>query len=487
METKFNWFSAEGNQAVKSIFSFERPHSDSKISNPSGAHRDHLALGFSSDSEPLCSLVVINETKAQESLAWIATYTPEAFPLSQSIRVLGLNDFHILDELKTAGKTLPREPIWPSIILGEMLSQGQPGVTPDKAPISRAFSTFSFVQARCSLLYDEAKIANQHCIERLRQIENNPLFVQRPLSVDELAKIWSFAGDGLNQSNDARLVIDTVMAALESEIRGQNNPTHPDYLEFGLSISAIATGPLEQRIVEFERVTERLIHACNGNRELWSRAPLHLAAFTFMVGGGTSHLHLMNDFGRTFPGVYAWIGLFAALSGQKFWDSRWLRATSAVERLLRSSFEVQDPPTFDLCWIEYEWISKQKEPLAWISELPQLATQLLSVEIYPGVVCQMRILDRTGQATHLKDNSKQVKDKLEKSSHLIRQEQRAQNTLLNGITDAMRTLQAALTAASGTETSEDVQRTLFDTTPSDSQNVPSTKKKRAKKKSRKKS
>lgn len=116
-----------------------------------------------------------------------------------------------------------------------------------------------------------------------------------------------------------------------------------------------------------------------------------VAAAAVLVGNGTSHISLLEEFGKKFPAVFAWFGFLADLAGPKSWDPAWNRASNSVARLLRGRFDLTDPPAFDLSWSEYDFVRAVPKPRDFLSHIPRLYPRLLSIEVVPGAACQFRI------------------------------------------------------------------------------------------------
>ncbi|HCY16913.1 MAG: hypothetical protein A2Z93_04980 [Curvibacter sp. GWA2_64_110] len=323
-------------------------------------------------------------------MGWIATYAPEVFPITQAVRLLSLEDYQISTEFVARHKELNEDFIWSSVILGEMASQGQRPSSVDKMPVSRALGCFSYPMARTSMLYGGSERATEMLRQRLSVIENDMLFSKKAISVETLQPIWSLAEGGGQRPSEIADVVHVIMSALD--------PAGPrgiisDLELLKIDVRKMSSGPIEQRVLEFENASLKLVQEASSSKQLRSRAPMYLAAFAFWVGQGTTHISLLEDFENTFPSIYAWTGLFAGLGGPTCWDSRWMRACTAVDRMIRAPFSLTDPPAVDLGWIEYQLIRDQNRPTEWVKELVKLTPRALTVEVLPGASCQMRLTE----------------------------------------------------------------------------------------------
>ncbi|MES2841774.1 MAG: hypothetical protein V4794_15950 [Pseudomonadota bacterium] len=360
-------------------------------------------MGYSENSAGGPNLALVNNSEAREVLAWVATYTPEAFPLSQVLRILPVEEYELLSSLtRKLSANTANTGTWASVVLGEIISQGDSFSYPDKAPISRSIACFSYAVARTSLLFRSDEEVFRTSIDRLHLLEKDKIFSGRKLGVHTLAPIWRVVqGNEWDQKNTHNTVRTIVAYAREGNI--DRSPL-PELEKLQIDVKKMSSGTIEQRVQEFENASVKLINSV-GNQRLFDATPMYLAGFAFWVGGGTSHITLLEEFSDAFPSVYSWLGLFAGLAGRSTWDSKWLRGVSTVERALKMPFALSDPPISDLCWTEYELIAAQRLPMEWVKELPKLSPKTLSVEVLPGAVCQMRL---TGADSELQDARRSV-------------------------------------------------------------------------------
>jgi hypothetical protein len=72
--------------------------------------------------------------------------------------------------------------------------------------------------------------------------------------------------------------------------------------------------------------------------------------------------------------------------------------TKGIERQVRTGFDWADVTGFDLCWVEYDWISKIFSGGDVFATLPKLTHRTLSIEVIPGATCQFRLSAAAGAA-----------------------------------------------------------------------------------------
>jgi hypothetical protein len=301
---------------------------------------------------------------------------------------LSAYDFQELEFYLNAAPFFDREMTWPSVILGEMLAQGEAPQDIQSIPLSRAAASFSYCQARATIVYGMNRRISVECASRLEKLESESSFTRRPITVRELRRAWSFVDDYFEGTNFQREWVRQIIEIIEKDSRPQVFSSA--FKKLDISLSRLAGG-IEDRVLEFERAIENLLKCASSDAEMVAEIPLIIAGLCFLVGRGTSHINLLDEYAADFPAVYIWFGVLAGLAGPTAWDSHWSRVITAIERQLRAGFRLIDPPTTDLCWIEYEWIASQRVPLPWLQELTKLYPRLVSVEVFPGATCQFRL------------------------------------------------------------------------------------------------
>jgi hypothetical protein len=342
------------------------------------------------DDRPILTLLVIVDEQLTEFLAWLSTFAPELFPLSQTVRVLSKSDFAGMQEDFLQVRPHQRVTVWPSVIIGEVLAQGEPAQNLQTLPLSRASASFSFCQARASLIYPSNARVRKVTNSRLSQLQRERSFTQRLVNVDDMSAIWSFVDEISGCTPFQREWIRSAVGIVEADSESPYGSAV--VLErLGINVRKLADGTIEGRVLEFEKAMFNIFGENVTNSNIQSNIPLIIAALCFLVGRGTSHVSLLDEYANEYPTVYAWFGLMAGLVGPSSWDSQWARIATSVERLLRSGFSIFDPPSADICWAEYDWIASQRQSLPWFTELPKLYPRLVSVEVVPGASCQFRL------------------------------------------------------------------------------------------------
>ena len=358
------------------------------LPGPAAGAQD-LFVGLSTaDATLRPQILVLNDSVSQEVLAWLATYSPASFPITQSLRTLSTGDFASISFPVAEVRGDSEAGYWSCIVLGELLGQGEQSSTIDSIALSRASACFSFTQARADGVHGAMSTLATSCTGRLRALESDRLFVKRSITVEDLTPIWNLTS---NRSPD-----DSIQGALSGLVenvvsgdmsRAQSMSYRQLYDAFRFDAKALGTGTVESRVRAYQNLTQSLEHGSPAEMAMF------LAAAAICVGNGTSHISLLEELGRKFPAAYAWFGLFSALAGPKAWDPSWNRAINSIGRTLRQRFELTDPPGFDLSWVEYEFVRGVAKPSEFVRHVPKLFPKSLAVEVVPGATCQLRLSD----------------------------------------------------------------------------------------------
>jgi hypothetical protein len=370
-----------------------------------GSNGKDLFVGLSTEDRTLKPrIIVLNAHFAQEILAWLATYSPASFPITQSVRTLSTEDFASMSsEPIDVHRGHDEAAYWSCCILGELLGQGEQFSAIDLVALSRAGACFSFTQARTEGLYGPNSAMATQCSRRLAILESDKLFVRRSITIQDLTPIWKWtrahSSDHSVQVALSKLVEDVVSGSL---LETRPPESHRQVLHsFGFDATALGTGTIEARVRAYQYFTLSL------ERGRPPEIAMLLAAAAICVGNGTSHISLLEEFGRKVPAAYAWFGFFSAVAGPKAWDPSWNRAINSIGRALRNRFEPTDAPGFDLSWVEYDFVRAVPKPIEFVRHVPKLFSKSLSIEVVPGATCQLRLSD---DSIHVRAQSNRQED-----------------------------------------------------------------------------
>ncbi len=333
------------------------------------------------------AVIVIGDSSISEAFSWLKVYAPQTSPLSQFARVISIADFDAYFE--SSGRediASQHSDRWASIVLGEVLSQGEADIELDAIPLSRASACFSTSVARSTIIYGNSN-ASTSCIERLKKLEADKRFVRRSVSVDDLLPIWRIMFARI-ETNSIDIIAEAIIETAR-KLTLDVAPTRlvlPELKEYPL----LQSNSIEERTITYKKLaSEVMLNCADGHCSPYSSALLAVAAF--LVGRGTTHSFLLRPLSRRLPSVFTWFGLIAALAGPKSWDADWSRASKGIERQLRTKLDWSEPSLADLCWEEYQWLAGTIDGAEAFSALPKMLPKVLSIEVIPGAMCQLRL------------------------------------------------------------------------------------------------
>lgn len=376
------------------------------MSDPYSTDSD-VVLGISNaerGSEPIVAVALVGATE-KELFSWISTYAEEIFPLTQFCRVCSIEDWKQL-KLQTHNESMigAVSSIWPSIVLGEMLGQADADTNVAGIPLARAAACFSFAIARTILLYPSHEIALNRCTERMAMVERDSRFGQRLITVESLKKVCSVAlplQDVLDESLNIVETVLQIVTAIDKQVA--------DLL---VASNLLLSDSAEDRVEGFDSIADTLFEKLNSNAIKRDAGTVALAAAAVLAGRGTSHIQLLAAVAKFFPETLVWYGLLAGVLGPRCWDKSWRQQTKSVERALRQFFRPDEPVAADICWPEYEWLSKTYNSLEVLNSIPKSAPRSLAIELLPGVSCQFRFVGQGSNAKSIEDrHTAEMKEK----------------------------------------------------------------------------
>lgn len=326
-------------------------------------------------------LIILPSAKPFELFAWLKTYAPETFPLSQFCRVLSKNDFDSINNSIGQGREFWNRPDrWPSVVLGEMLAQSDGESSVASIPLSRATATYSFAVARASIAHKDDSVTRE-CINRLESLSSDQRFVERLINIKSLKPLWDRVHTPWKENAGAEQLIQ-VFYPKNKDLFG-SKPSIIDHM-------GLLSDSVENRVIAFRNFSKDWSNQLVASRNHDSQADFEIALAAFLVGRGTSHVFLLKDIAKNSPSTYVWFGLIAALCGPTSWEPVWARAVKSIEKSLKSRFSWEEISLCDISWPEYRWLDSLDSEKVF-QELPKLLPKVLSMEIIPGVVCQFRL------------------------------------------------------------------------------------------------
>ncbi|MGO8700015.1 MAG: hypothetical protein ACLQVY_20180 [Limisphaerales bacterium] len=381
-----------------------------------------IAVGYAEDEEEVGAysppaIIVLDDRGAAETLSWLKTFAPETSPLSQFARVVSHSDWERFGaERPFQPRAGTREDRWGCVVLGELLAQGESGVEVTSLPLSWSASCFSTAVARSAILHP-TEDASRISIERLLILEEDSKFARRQVAIASLEPVWASASSRAREVFEVSEVVNVVVNTI---VQTANNTTPLQFRPSNLFAPQgdLMSDSVEDRVVAFQKLASQLGDVV-GERTPTAVEQAIIAAGAFLVGRGSSHSFLLNRLSRRWSQAFTWFGLMVGLAGPQSWDSEWSRASKGLERLLRARIDWCNTSGADLSWPEYMWLTKTFTGKQVFAELPKMVPKVLSIEILPGVACQLRLAADSGGGT--RDVSQRERAEFERRERELRE------------------------------------------------------------------
>lgn len=360
-----------------------------------------LLVGHPPGSSRTCSPVLrVRDETIDDLLAWLYSFAEDAMPVSTYCRIVSDADFLMLEDCEAEAParldhaaTFPAIRRWASVIIGEIIDRSGIGVMPEVSA-SWALLSYSFTSAVAHLRYGHHTPSIKRITERLHSAHLDPETASSGPSLSLFSVVWSICHQmpiGVGDPIDAILLVLHKLGNAFREEPALLQDADEWILEMILELvrsPGVASGSLEKRLTAHDHFVEVVGSAERGSSLVKS---FGIAAAAFLVGRGTSHVHLLASSKHSFAPV--WFSLLAGVCGELYWDTRWLLINKRLESLLQ--FYVSDeslPPSMvDLSWAEYDWIRRGRGPIDFLRGLTKLVPSFITVELYPGVPFQIRV------------------------------------------------------------------------------------------------
>jgi hypothetical protein len=390
----FRWFSVKKDRLASALFAADdSPLVDSKSTTTPAIGKGEVALGFSEEYGRARNLppavIALNDGEIPETLSWLRVYSPRTSPLSQFARVITASDLEFYYRSQRAERVRESADTWSSVILGEMLAQGESERELSSIPLSRANACFSYAFARARIQYGDSAPALES-VRRLHVLDADRRFVRRPVPVSALIAPWSAVRNPhFGEGSPVEIALLAPQFASRSLPERDSLESLPIHLN---RYPGLFSHSIEERVISYNMIA-RACAESNVQQSSEALVAATLAAAAFLVGRSTSHVFLLQRGGRHLQSALVWFGVIAGIAGPKVWDPGWSRCVMVIERMLRGRVCLDDPHSADLCWPEFDWLSRTYEGAHVFLEMAKLFPRALAIEVAPGVQCQLRLVE----------------------------------------------------------------------------------------------
>jgi hypothetical protein len=335
--------------------------------------------------------VVCADRVIADTLAWMKAFAADMSPMSQFAQVISESDWRLFFQAKDWSPQLDPSDVssqtdrWASVIVGELLAQGDSSSEPKSIQLSHAALCFTSTFARAHLFHG-GRECDDVCVDRMLALDDDPHFAKRHTSVRLLAPIWSLFSGRFPSKCEVFELVELFLARAFELLSFQSQNHIPSILG---GESGLYSDSVEDRVKAFHRLLTRLNAEYADARD---PMPNVLAATgAFLVGRGTSHSFLLRRVANKWPMATVWFGLLGAFGGPSVWDVEWMRAVKGVEKVLCSGLTGPLVSSADLSWIEYMWLRGLHEGQEVFGGFPKVSAKMLAVDVVPGVMCQLRL------------------------------------------------------------------------------------------------
>ncbi|EJY1760618.1 TPA: hypothetical protein ACXGKJ_005173 [Klebsiella oxytoca] len=446
-DKKINWISVSKEDLFDVIFNIKQLDMffwKNKISD-FDVHSGKVLVGAvesqSIDSKYKICMLVIDDAYFKDILSWLRVYAEELFPLSQYARVMLYSDYK---QIISRGEYLLSEEInseeLACLAVGEALAISDSNIELKNMALSRLSSCYTLPIARVIFNHGSDELLTV-CQKRLSAIARDNRFLKRSVSVEQLDRALYFLRSFKTISFYESDVYESVFKFANEIINNNNIDSNKDSFvvyEIKKLLTLMRSDSIEERVIAFNNISN---HFSNITSEDVANdvSPL-IAAAAFLVGRSTSHLFLLNKTGKSFPIVFLWFGIIAALVGSKAWDFSWLRVVKGAERLIMPSLIISDVSPADVSWLEFSWLLDVSNDSELLNDLPKMLPRTLSVEVVPGATLNIRLGGGASEQEYSKRNDISLRERALEDAvfHFLNLSNKLQEQVFNIIEDKNR-------------------------------------------------
>ncbi|MBG5894515.1 MULTISPECIES: hypothetical protein [Providencia] len=450
-DKKINWISVSKEKLFDVIFNIKQldmffwRNRISDFDVDSGKVLVGAVESQSLDSKYKICMLVIDDAYFKDILSWLRVYAEELFPLSQYARVMLYSDYK---KIISRGECLLSEEInseeLACLAVGEALAISDSNIELKNMALSRLSSCYTLPMARVIFNHGSDELLTV-CQKRLSTIARDDRFLKRSVSVEQLDRALYFLRSFKAIRSYESDVYESVFE-LTNRIINNNISSNKDSLvvfEIKKFLTLMRSDSIEERVVAFNNISNHLSNIAS--EDVANDVSPLIAAAAFLVGRSTSHLFLLNRIGKSFPIVFLWFGIIAALVGSKAWDFAWLRVVKGAERLIMPSLIISDVSPADVSWLEFSWLLDVSNDSELLNDLPKMLPRTLSVEVVPGATLHIRLGGGPSEQEYSKGNNISLRERALEDAvfHFLNLSNKLQEQVFNIIGDKNRALSSS--------------------------------------------
>lgn len=344
--------------------------------------------------------IVVSDAHVSSFYAWVSTYLPGLFPISQLIRVISVSELRATEKRQRPFDGRLRQ-AWVGVVLGECMARTKDVRVFAGMSLAAAQSATSLAMAKAHILGASADEVNR-LLRRISTLQSKYPASANELTVVSLAPVWRAlsthelaldgASKGSGRTDDllSSACVDMslnqrVSDSLLIEMARSFEPAR-DLLRFDLATA-------EDRIRIYDQMVAKL-------KDYQERHDSGLSAFVIgyaasrVASGGLKHVTLLSELGSIRSIATVWFSLCCFMTGRVAMAESMLNLVRLVDRELRYNFELLDVPKTDLGWDElFSLLSVEGDPSI-IASLPKASPRSASIELAPGISIVVAVASR---------------------------------------------------------------------------------------------
>lgn len=356
---------------------------------------DDIALVYAEGQDQgLPAAILVSDGKRKDFFVWLETYAPQFFPVSQICRVLSVSEWQRVKNWRDVIFNTSLSRLIAGLCVGEVLAQAGGDATKvlESASLTQAHSTFSFALGRGHLLSNGNLIDRKTISVVLSEMRDSGLAPPRRVALEDVENIFS-AMLGQEQTGSQFgewMAISSVMheLAMGGSVSEASVAELSRYFQPVQLLKSMEHVSAEKRIHLFDQLSTGISsrRSSSGPAELFS-----VAYGAVAIGGGTTrHMNLLVEIGERNPAIWLWFGLLGSIGPDMGWHPAFARLARIVERELRYSLNLTDPPRADIFWTELV-STPSNERKSRLVEIPRSQSRVITVELAPGVTTQLGV------------------------------------------------------------------------------------------------
>lgn len=362
-----------------------------------GVWSDNLSLATGPD------FLLLGDSDEREFFAWVSTYMPHVFPITQNCRIFTQKTFNSFIQgirYPEFGGSLPA---WSGLVVGECLAQRGDSLDVSHLPLNACLATFSYAAGRARGLwgdeFEDSPSFGARAELIVAQVEKTP----RRLRAKDIDPAWHMLLS-ISQVHPDRTSLygpgfDVLLRATRNvHNNGELNPNDfaklAQFFPPARNLEQLPRASAETRVRIFDDILASVGPTSNADNNV---AAFTIAWAALSIGGGsTEHIRLLEPLRESMPMTIVWFCLLSGLMHERGWDRGFAGIARLVSRELAYSFNSFDAPRADVSWNEAMFLMADGAGSSMFRDVRRAQQRALSVELLPGVCLMASVFEKEG-------------------------------------------------------------------------------------------